>query len=237
MAELKDSLQASLAFAAEAGAWVLPGSRQPARAPALERDKAHPPADLPILSTPEGGPLALIREQIGDCQRCRLHQGRTHIVFGVGSPAARLMFVGEGPGEEEDRQGEPFVGRAGKLLDKMIRAMGMERGDVYIANVVKCRPPKNRDPAEDEVATCLPFLREQIEAIRPTIICALGSHAAKNLLGRDDPIGKLRGRVLTVGDWRVVATYHPAYLLRTPSAKRLVWQDLKLVLAELGKEA
>ena len=220
------SIAESIRFASDSGVWVmrgpLPGRD---RGPAVEAA----PSDLPVFSLPKGGELAAIREQLGDCERCRLNAGRTHIVFGVGDPHARLMFVGEGPGEEEDRRGEPFVGRAGGLLDRMIKAIGMERREVYIANVVKCRPPKNRDPAPDEIASCKPFLLEQIEAIKPAVVCALGTHAARSLLGTEDPIGKLRGRIIHSGGMKVVATYHPAYLLRNPSAKALAWKDLKMV--------
>lgn len=215
----------TLRFAAHSGAWVIPGPRPGAKpAPAIEM-----PADLPVFSMPCGGELALIREEMGDCAKCRLSQARTHIVFGVGDENAKLMFIGEGPGEEEDRRGEPFVGRAGMLLDKMIMAMGLKREKVYIANVIKCRPPKNRDPATDEIAACKPFLLRQIEAVKPRVICALGAHAAKSLLDTDESIGKLRGRIITTGNMKVAATYHPAYLLRNPSAKYLAWQDLKLI--------
>lgn len=170
--------------------------------------------------------LELAREELGDCTRCRLHQTRTHIVFGEGSPTARLVFVGEGPGSEEDQQGRPFVGRAGKLLDKMIKALGLERNDVYICNMVKCRPPSNRTPNSDEIEVCSPFLIKQIEAIQPAVICALGACATQSLLGSTDYISRLRGKV---HHWRgipLIATYHPAYLLRNASQKAAAWQDL-----------
>ncbi len=232
--DLKRSLGATLEFAVGSGGWVVEGASAQSAGQAQEgaqADGTNPPADLPILSSPEGGPLAAIREELGECTRCRLSQGRTHIVFGVGNPDAALLFVGEGPGAEEDKRGEPFVGRAGQLLDRMIAAIGMTRKDVYIANVVKCRPPQNRDPREDEVATCIEFLWKQIDAIRPRAICALGAHAAKSLTGSAEPIGRLRGRVLQARGHNLVATYHPAYLLRHPVAKHHAWEDLKLLLS------
>ena len=184
------SIEETLKYAARSGAWIV--ARRPAVCPVPVEEE---PADLPILSSPEGGKLVAIREKLGDCTRCRLHQGRTHIVFGVGDPNARLVFVGEGPGEEEDKKGEPFVGRAGKLLDKMIAAIGLERCQVYIANVIKCRPPGNRDPREDEIGTCSPFLWDQLDALKPALVVALGAHAARSLTGSESPIGALRGRV------------------------------------------
>ncbi len=183
---------------------------------------------LPLPS--ETGPLQSIREEIGDCKRCRLCEGRTHIVFGVGDPCATLMFIGEGPGEEEDRQGLPFVGRAGQLLTKMIAAMGKTREAVYIANIVKCRPPNNRNPQPDEIAACRPFLMQQISAIRPKIICTLGAFATKTLLETEQAISSLRGRFHRLGDIQVMPTYHPAYLLRNPAAKKEVWEDLQKVI-------
>jgi DNA polymerase len=180
--------------------------------------------------------LSSICGDLGDCRRCRLHEGRTNIVFGVGAPGARLMFVGEGPGVDEDRQGEPFVGRAGQLLTKIIEAIGMRRSDVYIANVVKCRPPENRTPLPDEVATCSPFLFRQIAAIRPRVIVCLGTPAAQTVLGTRDTITRMRGVFQEVGSIRVMPTFHPAYLLRNPAAKREVWEDMKQVKACLEKE-
>ncbi|HXE80679.1 MAG TPA: uracil-DNA glycosylase [Vicinamibacterales bacterium] len=177
--------------------------------------------------------LAQIRAEIGDCTRCRLHAGRTNLVFGVGNPDAELMFVGEGPGADEDMQGEPFVGRAGQLLTQIIKAMGYDRSQVYIANVVKCRPPNNRNPEPDEIEQCQPFLMRQIEAIRPRVVVALGKFAAQTLLQTSDPITRLRGRFYTLGDIEVMPTFHPSYLLRTPSAKREVWEDMKKVMAFL----
>jgi DNA polymerase len=174
--------------------------------------------------------LVAIRNDIGDCSRCKLHKlGRTQIVFGVGNPNADLMFVGEAPGQDEDIQGFPFVGRAGQLLTKIIEAIDLKREDVYIANVLKCRPPNNRNPEPDEVASCHPFLLRQIEAVRPRVIVALGSFAAKTLLQTEESISRLRGRVYKYGQAQLVATYHPAYLLRSPDKKRDTWEDMKRV--------
>jgi len=177
--------------------------------------------------------LRLIREEIGDCRRCRLCEKRTQIVFGVGSPGARLMFIGEGPGADEDRQGEPFVGRAGQLLTRIIESIGLRREDVYIANVVKCRPPENRTPLPDEVSTCSPFLFRQILAIQPRIIVCLGTPAAQAVLGTRETITRLRGAFREVEGFTVMPTFHPAYLLRNPAAKREVWEDMKQVLGRL----
>jgi uracil-DNA glycosylase len=180
--------------------------------------------------------LVAIRNDIGDCTRCKLHRmGRRQIVFGVGNPDAELMFVGEAPGHDEDVQGIPFVGRAGQLLTKIIEAIGMKREDVYIANVLKCRPPENRNPEPDEVATCEPFLIRQIETIRPKVIVALGTFGARTLLKTEMPISRLRGRVYDYHGAKLVATYHPAYLLRSPDKKRETWEDMKKVM-ELLKE-
>ena len=174
--------------------------------------------------------LGAIRAHLGDCTRCKLHPLRTNIVFGVGDPQAQLMFVGEAPGADEDLQGEPFVGRAGQLLTKIIQSIGLERADVYIANVIKCRPPGNRNPEPDEIAQCRPFLFRQIDAIRPRVIVALGTHAAHSLLEIDTPISRLRGQVIPFRQGAVVVpTFHPAYLLRSPERKRDVWEDMKKV--------
>ncbi|HET8948745.1 MAG TPA: uracil-DNA glycosylase [Candidatus Polarisedimenticolia bacterium] len=180
--------------------------------------------------------LLRIREDLGECRRCRLCERRTRVVFGVGDPAARLMFIGEGPGADEDAQGEPFVGRAGQLLTRMIEAMGLKRGQVYIANVVKCRPPENRTPLPDEVATCSPFLFRQIAAIGPRVIVCLGTPSAQAVLGTRETITRLRGTFREVGGFRVMPTFHPAYLLRNPAAKREVWDDLKQVMAVLAED-
>jgi DNA polymerase len=178
--------------------------------------------------------LLKIRDDIGDCTRCKLHKGRHKIVFGDGSAKAQLVFVGEGPGADEDAQGLPFVGRAGKLLTQMIEAMGLQRKDVYICNVVKCRPPENRAPEPDEVATCSPYLLRQIDVIRPKVIVCLGAVAAKTLLQTNRGITQFRGQWLEWRGYKLMATYHPAYLLRNPNAKGEVWKDLQKVMADLG---
>jgi len=193
--------------------------------------------------------LKLVREDLGDCTRCKLHkQGRKQIVFGVGNPRAELMFVGEGPGADEDTQGEPFVGRAGQLLNNMIKAMGIRREDVYIANIVKCRPPGNRTPERDECDTCSPFLMRQIAVIKPKVVVALGAVSAKNLLAINAPMSELRGRFydfMPAGarssdtQWqgaRLAVTYHPAFLLRDPRQKGEAWKDLQMVMKFLGLE-
>jgi DNA polymerase len=203
---------------------------------------AHPP-----LVVPPSGPslfestdkvkddtLLKIREDLGECTRCKLHKGRNKIVFGDGNPEAQLVFVGEGPGADEDMQGLPFVGRAGKLLTQMIEAMGLQRSDVYICNVVKCRPPENRAPEPDEVAACSPFLIRQIDSIHPKVIVCLGATAAKTILNTTRGISQFRGEWLEWRGHKLMATYHPAYLLRHPPAKADVWKDLQKVMAELG---
>ena len=185
--------------------------------------------------TTTGETLATIREDLGPCVRCKLHgQGRKQIVFGVGNPNADLMFVGEAPGADEDTQGEPFVGRAGQLLTKIIEAIGLTRADVYIANVLKCRPPGNRNPEPDEVEQCEPFLLRQIDAIKPKVIVALGTFAAHALLKTDTPVSRLRGRVFDFrGGAKLIPTFHPAFLLRSPDRKRDVWEDMKIARALL----
>src|SRR3954465_3061220 len=189
------------------------------------------PIAVPVTlarSAPEA--LAGIRQELGECTRCKLHAlGRTQIVFGVGNPHADLMFAGEAPGHDEDEQGIPFVGRAGQLLTKIIEAIGLTREDVYIANVIKCRPPQNRNPEQDEVETCEPFLFQQIDIIKPKVIVALGKFGAQTLLRTLDPISRLRGRVYDYRGAKLIPTFHPAYLLRNPPAKREVWEDMKLV--------
>jgi uracil-DNA glycosylase len=182
----------------------------------------------------EGDTLERIREDIGDCKRCKLCQQRNKIVFGAGSSEAQLVFVGEGPGRDEDIQGLPFVGRAGKLLTQMIEAMGLRRDDVYICNVVKCRPPENRTPEPDEVETCSPFLFRQLNVIRPKAIVCLGAVAFQSLMGSKQSISRLRGQWLDFRGTPMMATYHPAYLLRNPNAKGEVWEDLKKVMAHLA---
>jgi uracil-DNA glycosylase len=181
--------------------------------------------------------LEELQAYIGDCRRCKLHSGRTQVVFGVGNPNANLMFVGEGPGRDEDLQGEPFVGRAGQLLTDIItKGMGLRREDVYIANVIKCRPPQNRNPEPDEVASCEPFLRKQIELIHPEIIVALGKFAVQTLLQSRVPITRLRGNWHTYMGIKLMPTFHPAYLLRNPADKKLVWEDIKKVMKEMQSE-
>ena len=206
------------------------------RRPGDLRPSAAPPSPGET-SVPPGGDgdaahiLTLVKEEIGpDCTRCKLHTlGRRQIVFGVGNPNAGLMFVGEAPGEEEDKQGEPFVGRAGQLLTKIIESIGLTREQVYIANVIKCRPPGNRNPEPDEVESCEPFLFRQIDAIKPKVIVALGKFAAQSLLKTTEPITRLRGREYKYRGATLIPTFHPAYLLRNPSSKREVWEDMKKV--------
>jgi DNA polymerase len=190
------------------------------------------------LSRSTAEALAGIRQELGECTRCKLHAlGRTQIVFGVGNPTADLMFVGEAPGADEDIQGEPFVGRAGQLLTKMIEAMGFRRDEVYIANVLKCRPPGNRNPEPDEIATCEPFLFQQLASVEPKVVIALGAFAARTLLKTDSPISRLRGRVFDYRGAKLIPTFHPSFLLRSPGYKREAWEDLKLALSLLGRTA
>jgi DNA polymerase len=195
---------------------------------------APPQITAVVPAAERASALQLIRDEIGDCTRCPLHQGRNKIVFGDGDPAARLMFVGEGPGADEDAQGIPFVGKAGQLLNNMIAAMGLRRDQVYIANVVKCRPPGNRVPEQEEGATCTPFLLRQIDVIRPQVLVALGATAATWLLGSRQPLAGLRGRVHAVRGAQLIVTYHPAYLLRDPRQKKEAWADLQIAMRELG---
>ncbi len=208
------SAAATTPLRSESSAAGLEAGRSVATAPARE---------LPVA-------WRTLEAEVGACTRCPLHRSRTQAVFGVGDIGAQWLVVGEAPGAEEDRQGQPFVGRAGQLLDAMLRAIGLARGsNVYIANILKSRPPGNRDPKPDEVASCLPYLKRQIELLRPVLILAVGRIAAQNLLGTDLPLGRLRGRVHHFGELNtaVVVTYHPAYLLRTPADKRKAWEDLK----------
>ena len=177
--------------------------------------------------------LESVRAEIGDCQRCKLAPKRTNIVFGSGNPSAELVFVGEAPGYDEDQQGLPFVGRAGQLLTKIIECINLKREDVYICNVLKCRPPENRNPEPDEVAACNPFLKKQLAAIRPKIVCCLGTFAAQTVMQTAAPISRLRGKFFDLDGMRVIATFHPAYLLRSPEKKREVWEDMKQIRAEL----
>lgn len=206
--------------------------------PAPLKPLSRPPASPDLFALPKilDGTLQDIRADIGDCIRCKLHKGRNKIVFGDGSPQAKLLFIGEGPGRDEDTQGLPFVGRAGKLLTQMIEAMGLLRSEVYICNVVKCRPPENRAPEKDEVAACSPFLFRQIDLVAPQVIVCLGSIAAQTILETTRGISQFRGQWLEFRGRKLMATYHPAYLLRNPAAKSEVWKDLQKVMAELGLE-
>jgi uracil-DNA glycosylase family 4 len=251
LAALVGQLRSRLRRYVAAGVWAAPAlpSRRPTRvfvddddAPA--HDIVEIPAAPPIVDPAEPDDnatrplrrsLAQIRADVGDCQRCKLSATRTSIVFGVGDPGAPLMFVGEAPGEQEDLKGEPFVGRAGELLDRMIAAMGWTRDTVYITNTLHCRPPGNRTPQPDELAACAPFLAAKLQAIAPRIIVALGRPAANQLLGRDAPISALRGKFHDRHGARVMPTFHPAYLLREPDRKRDAWADLKLVIDELAR--
>jgi DNA polymerase len=219
---------------------------QPEQREPLPRAKATAiiPVDLLGAVTPESSfsdpaqALLAIREDIGDCTRCRLaKQGRKQIVFGVGNPRAELMFIGEAPGADEDIQGEPFVGRAGQLLNNMIKAMGLSREEIYIANIIKCRPPGNRTPERDECETCSPFLMRQIAAIKPKAIVALGAIAAKTLLAINAPMMELRGKWYDFRGTKLAVTYHPAFLLRDPRQKKEAWKDLQMVMKELGLKA
>jgi len=236
--ELTRQVRAQLARHIAAGAWAAPGGAT-ARSVIVPFDTPVGDAvvEEEIDEAPSSGrrSLAQIREDLGECTRCKLSTTRKSIVFGVGDPNAPLMFVGEGPGEQEDKRGEPFVGPAGELLDKMIEAMGWSRRSVYINNIVMCRPPGNRNPEPEEVAACKPFLDARIGSIAPRIIVALGRPAANTLLGRDAPISVLRGKFHDRNGVRVMPTFHPAYLLREPDKKRDTWADLKLVMAELQR--
>lgn len=195
---------------------------------------SQPPQSLLIAPENRAEALQVIQGEIGECTRCALAKGRNKIVFGDGDPNARLMFVGEGPGADEDAQGLPFVGRAGQLLNNMIAAMGLKREQVYIANIVKCRPPQNRVPEPEEAHTCSPFLFQQMDVIRPQVVVALGATAALYLLGVKSPLSALRGRVHPCRGARLIVTYHPAYLLRDPRQKKEAWRDLQLAMTELG---
>jgi DNA polymerase len=227
----------------QAATSVLPAASAPqaavVAAPAGQRDRADDADDgegvaVEKARTGKAG-LQVLRDEIGDCKRCKLAPTRTNLVYGVGNPDADLVFVGEAPGADEDAQGEPFVGKAGQLLTKMIEAMGYTRDDVYICNVLKCRPPGNRNPEPDEVASCEPFLKRQLAAIRPRMIVALGKFAAQCLLRDDTPITRLRGGFRSYEGIPLMPTLHPAYLLRDPSKKKLAWEDLKAVNAALAR--
>ena len=225
--ELTAGFRAALEWQQRAGARTAPVGLTP-RPPVPEGEHAAPPA--PGLPS-----LPMVRDDLGECTRCKLHATRKTIVFGVGDANAPIMFIGEAPGAEEDRRGEPFVGAAGQLLDKMIQAMGWTRDAVYIANVLKCRPPQNRDPEADEVDACRPFLERQIDAIAPRVIVTLGKPAAHLILRTTAPMSALRGRFKDYLGIAVMPTFHPAYLLRQPERKRDTWEDLKQVIAELER--
>jgi uracil-DNA glycosylase family 4 len=213
---------------------AVPSATTPVATPPPSAGVAHAPSLFESVERVPNDTLERICSDLGDCTRCKLHRHRNKIVFGAGHPHAELMFVGEGPGHDEDIKGLPFVGRAGQLLTQMIEAMGLTRDDVYIANVVKCRPPENRTPEKDEVATCMPYLLRQIGAIEPKVIVCLGSVAAQTLLSTNKSISRFRGEWFDFRGARLMATYHPAYLLRNPHAKPDVWADLKKVMAYLG---
>ena len=206
-------------------------------APAPTMTPADDRQSIPLQLVRSAEGLKAIRDELGDCTRCKLHaQGRKQIVFGVGNPAADIMFVGEAPGADEDTQGMPFVGRAGQLLTKMIEAMGLSRDEVYIANVLKCRPPNNRDPQPDEVESCERFLFQQIASVQPKVVIALGAFAARALLKTQDPISRMRGRVYKYRGADLIPTFHPSFLLRSPGYKREAWEDLKKALGLLGRQ-
>ncbi len=211
-----------------------PSTPIPAATPAAFFPVTVGPTLFEAAERKENDTLEIIRADLGECTRCKLHKTRNKIVFGDGNPKAELVFIGEGPGHDEDVQGLPFVGRAGKLLTQMIEAMGLQRSDVYICNVVKCRPPENRQPERDEIAACSPFLVRQIDAIRPKVIVCLGATAAQMLLNTNRGISAYRGEWLDYRGTRLLATYHPAYLLRNPAAKSEVWKDLQKVMQALG---
>ena len=257
--ETEEAVRARIGYFRDLGIFELyrrdcaPGEVAIATVTDTDEDSAAAPAALETLPLPSASPLPTIagpqrpkdraailqaiREDIGDCKRCALAAGRHSIVFGDGDPNARLMFVGEGPGADEDAQGLPFVGRAGLLLNNMINAMGLRRDQVYIANIVKCRPPQNRVPDPQEANTCSPFLFRQIDAIQPEVIVALGSTAATYLLGSKSALSGLRGRIHHVRGAKLIVTYHPAYLLRDPRQKKEAWADLQIAMAELGLKA
>ncbi|HTZ60546.1 MAG TPA: uracil-DNA glycosylase [Acidobacteriaceae bacterium] len=244
--QLQQAIAAHMQYLRDLGVYDFYRRDSPNLAEQLTTDIQEPviPRAKPVVIQPEIGSvvppasrhaaLHAIQREIGDCTRCALSRGRNKIVFADGDPNARLMFVGEGPGADEDAQGLPFVGRAGQLLNNMIAATGLKREQVYIANVVKCRPPQNRVPEPEEANTCMPFLFQQIDVVRPEVIVALGSTAATYLLGVKSSLSGLRGRLHNCRGAKLVVTYHPAYLLRDPRQKKEAWQDLKLAMAELG---
>ena len=239
-----NELIAQLEFFRDIGVTTLELSRPKPKAEKEAAPAEVPPAPavvVPARSRVELSPLErlqAVRDEIGDCQRCKLAPTRTNIVFGSGNPNADLVFIGEAPGSDEDEQGLPFVGRAGQLLTKIIESIdpgNLKREDVYICNILKCRPPNNRNPEPDEVQTCSPFLRQQLAAIRPKVVCCLGKFAAQYMLKSETPISALRGTFHDMDGMRVIATFHPAYLLRSPDKKREVWEDMKQIRAELAR--
>jgi DNA polymerase len=201
----------------------------------VEELPLHVSTDAAAWSSRPQVALQQLEASVRDCQRCALHRGRTQVVFGTGDATADLVFVGEAPGEAEDRQGEPFVGPSGQLLTRIIEAMGLRREQVYILNIVKCRPPKNRDPHPDELAACRPILQAQLDCLQPRVVCTLGKFASQALLQTDEAISRLRGRFHTLGEIPVMPTYHPAYLLRNPHEKRVVWQDMQAIQKMLNR--
>jgi len=235
--ELTDQLE----FFKDIGVESLELAASPSPSSRGRRGEAQPrqgaaSGELPVSQFAPAAPrpsLESIRTEIGDCQRCKLAPKRTNIVFGSGNPNAELVFVGEAPGYDEDQQGLPFVGRAGQLLTKIIESINLKREEVYICNVLKCRPPENRNPEPDEVASCNPFLKKQLATIRPKIVCCLGTFAAQTVIQTTSSISKLRGQFFDIDGMRVIATFHPAYLLRSPDKKREVWEDMKQIRAEL----
>jgi uracil-DNA glycosylase len=237
-APVSASADADVFAAAPRSAPQSEGTPSPTSTPVSKSGFASQPAGASLFEERiEDDSLDRIRADITPtCTRCKLHKARTQIVFGVGNPQAQLVFVGEGPGRDEDEQGEPFVGRAGKLLTQMIEAMSLQRKDVYICNVVKCRPPENRLPEKDEIATCSPFLIRQLDVIGPKVICCLGACSAQTLLNTNQGISRFRGEWFDFRGAKLIATYHPAYLLRNPAAKAEVWKDLQKVMAVLGLE-
>lgn len=211
-------------------------SGPPSGSPGVETVRERREPDRQAMSTPSGGVnLQDIRGELGNCQRCKLGKTRRALVFGEGNPKASLMLIGEGPGYDEDVQGKPFVGKAGQLLTKILQAVAIQREEVYITNIVKCRPPQNRNPEPDEIESCNPLLLKQIQAIQPRVICPLGTFAAQTLLQTADKITSLRGRVFTFSGIQIIPTYHPAYLLRNPEKKREVWEDMKKIAKILSQ--
>ena len=260
VSELAADLRAWVEYAQETGAdylpweppappqrWTPPQQQQqaPSAGPPSARPRTQPPSAPPMTPPPrparqapsQGSALDAVRAELGDCRRCGLHEGRRNIVFGVGNPTADVVVVGEAPGRDEDLTGEPFVGRSGQLLTRMLEAIGMAREDAYICNVLKCRPPRNRDPQPEEIATCSPFMTRQVEAIAPKVIITSGRFASQAVLGLDLSMGRMRGTIRSFHGVPVVPMYHPAYLLRNPSAKRQAYDDLltvKSILREGG---